>query len=165
MQYIQPFGGIALFSIIALSSLSLAGALFAETVAGPIPQEKVETKAADMPEELSLMVDFASILHIEGEMSAIAVGNPDIADASLADQKTVILTGRRAGITNIIALDVSGRILAEITVRVTSQKPNMVTVRRGTTIDSISCDSPNCSGTTGGLANPPAISAASDASS
>jgi Flp pilus assembly secretin CpaC len=162
MQYFQPYGAIIFSSFMAVSAISSAGAVLADPHAAPISQELAETT---MPQVLSLMVDFAGILHIDGEMTAIAVGNPEIADASLADKKTVILTGRTAGLTNIIALDASGAILADVTVRVTSQKPNVVTVRRGTTIETISCAAANCAGPTGEIAVPVEVSSTLETSS
>ncbi|WP_322893429.1 MULTISPECIES: pilus assembly protein N-terminal domain-containing protein [unclassified Yoonia] len=102
---------------------------------------------------LAVMVDFASVLRIEGSISAIAVGNSDIADASLADPNTLILTGRTVGTTNLIALDESGGVILDVMVRVGAQKPGMVTVRRGTQIQSTECNSANC-GTTSSDALP-----------
>ncbi len=162
MQYFQPFGAIVFSSIMAVSAISSASAALADPHASPISQEPSEMTRS---QELSLMVDFAGILHIDGEMTAIAVGNPEIADASLADQKTVILTGRTAGLTNIIALDASGAILANVTVRVTSQKPNVVTVRRGTTIETTSCAAANCAAPIGEIAVPIEVSSTSETSS
>lgn len=144
MQSHQPFRGITFCSLVALSGVFAAVALAAEPMRGGSPHNMLVSTESNAPRMLSLMVDFASILHIDGEMSAIAVGNPEIADASLADQRTVILTGRTAGITNLIALNDAGDVLANVTVRVTSQKPSGVVVRRGTQLQTDSCNSPSC---------------------
>lgn len=93
---------------------------------------------------LAVMVDFASVLRIEGSITAIAVGNSDIADASLADPNTLILTGRAVGTTNLIALDETGAVILDVMVRVGAQKPGMVTVRRGTEVQSNECNSASC---------------------
>ena len=93
---------------------------------------------------LRISVDFAAILHVEGGMSVIAVGNPAIADANLVNHRTVLVTGHMAGTTNVIALDDKGRILADVMVRVSAQKPGMVSVRRGTQVEVHSCISGLC---------------------
>lgn len=118
MQCHQSFGGIILPSLVAFSTVFSADALAAEPAQGRSPQKMLVSTETNVPRILSLMVDFASILHIDGEMSTIAVGNPEIAGASLADQRTVILTGRTAGITNLIALNDAGHVLVDVTVRV-----------------------------------------------
>ncbi len=96
--------------------------------------------------EVRLVIDFVGILYIEGGMNTIAVGNSDIAIASLADDRTVILTGRMPGTTNLIALDDAGRVIADVVVRVSSQKPGMVTVRRGMQMQAYDCGSGLCKG-------------------
>jgi hypothetical protein len=90
-------------------------------------------------QELRIIVDFAAILYIEGGMSVVAVGNPAIADANLVNQRTVIVSGLVPGTTNVVALDVAGRILAEVLVYVSSQKPGMVRERRGTQVKIRNC--------------------------
>ena len=96
--------------------------------------------------EVRLVIDFVGILHIEGGMNTIAVGNSDIATATLADERTVILTGRTPGTTNLIALDDAGRVIADVIVHVSSQKPGMVTVRRGMQMQAYDCGSGLCKG-------------------
>lgn len=96
--------------------------------------------------EVRLVIDFVGILHVEGGMNTIAVGNSDIAIATLTDDRTVILTGRTPGTTNLIALDDAGRIIADVIVRVSAQKPGMVTVRRGMQMQAYDCGSGLCKG-------------------
>ncbi|MGV8986626.1 MAG: pilus assembly protein N-terminal domain-containing protein [Cypionkella sp.] len=97
---------------------------------------------------LRVIVDFAAILHVEGGMSVIAVGNPAIADANLVNHRTLIVTGHMAGTTNVIALDDAGRVLADVLVRVSAQKPGMVNVRRGMQVEVYSCITGLCEVTT-----------------
>jgi Flp pilus assembly secretin CpaC len=133
---------LALYVVFA----SHAGA--AEPAGKKMLQPTALSTATSESSELSLIVDFANILQIEGEMSAIAVGNPEIADASMADQSTVILTGRAVGVTNFIAINDTGEVLVDVMLRVTSQKPGVVTVRRGMQLQSYTCTSSHCEGST-----------------
>lgn len=156
MQFQRRLAGIILSSILPASAAFAAGAVAPEPVQVAFSQSEpvpVDVRGHEN-REFPLVVDFAGILHIEGGMSAIAVGNPAIADASLADHRTVILTGRTAGTTNLIALDDGGRILANVMVRVSSQKPGTVTVRRGTQIQAYACTSALCEGSTSETVSP-----------
>ena len=103
------------------------------------PEVEQSSSGATNIGDLRIIVDFAAILHIEGGMSVIAVGNPAIADASLVNRSTLIVTGHLAGTTNVVALDDAGRVLADVLVRVSAQKPGMVNVRRGTQVEVYSC--------------------------
>lgn len=100
---------------------------------------------AAAPTLLSVMVDFATVLRIDADISAIAVGNAAIADANIVDPNTLILTGHTAGTTNLIAIDDKGTVVLDVMVRVGAQKPGMVTVRRGTQLETSECRSGNCS--------------------
>lgn len=152
MHFPKSFSGTT-FLLPAVLPIVFASHAFAVEPVRSTSQENSSVSAeATVPSELSLIVDFASILQIDGEMSAVAVGNPEIADASMADQRTVILTGRVAGVTNLIALNNAGQVLADVTVRVTSQKPGVVTVRRGTQVQTYSCTSAYCEGPAEGSA-------------
>lgn len=113
-----------------------------------LPQPAPVTPGTPAPEVnvLFLVVDFAGILQVEGDLAAIAVGNPKILDSSMANHHTVILTGLMAGTTNLIALDDAGAILADVVVHVGSQKPGTVTVRRGTQLRAYSCTAGLCEG-------------------
>ena len=127
MQNFQHLTGMALAAIVTLSGASGAGAEVLAVAFPPHAPATAASPAAQVPDAavtemrgLRLVVDFAAILHVEGGMSVVAVGNPAIADASLVNQRTVIVTGHLAGTTNVIALDEAGRVLADVRVHVTS---------------------------------------------
>lgn len=132
--------GIAVAAILAVPAAN------AEVlrVAFPPKQSADPVISAAAPREIRLVVDFAAILRVEGGMSVISVGNPAIANASLVNHSTVIVTGTMAGTTNLIALDDTGRVLADVLVRVGSRRPGMVTVRRGTDVEVHNCFSGLC---------------------
>lgn len=112
----------------------------------PQPEPAIPAASEQDVRVLFLVVDFAGILQVEGEMTAIAVGNPKIVDTSMANHRTVILTGLMAGTTNLIALNDAGAVLADVTIHVGSQKPGTVTVRRGTQMQAYSCTTGLCEG-------------------
>ncbi|MBQ2262944.1 MAG: pilus assembly protein N-terminal domain-containing protein [Loktanella sp.] len=145
MTFSIPLTGKILCAIIICNP----GAAIAETIPITFAEGSLSYQESTQPGILLLavMVDFASVLRIEGNISAIAVGNSGIADASLADPNTLILTGRTVGTTNLIALNEEGAVILDVMIRVGAQKPGMVTVRRGTEVQSKECNSANCGST------------------
>jgi Flp pilus assembly secretin CpaC len=73
----------------------------------------------------------------------VVVGNPLIADVSIQPGGQLVVTGKGYGVTNLIALDRSGRVLLEKTVEVQGPKEDVVVVYRGVERESYSC-TPNC---------------------
>src|ERR1700712_4213825 len=53
-------------------------------------------------EMLRVYMDHARILRLDRPVSKVIVGNAQVADATVADPKTIVLTGRNFGTTNIV---------------------------------------------------------------
>ncbi|HWT30958.1 MAG TPA: pilus assembly protein N-terminal domain-containing protein [Propylenella sp.] len=98
---------------------------------------------ASLASSLDLTIDFATILKLERPAATLIIGNPGIADASVQDEKTVILTGKTAGSTNLIVLDDKGEEVANLTVRVSSDIRQLTTVFYGSKRQTFSC-APTC---------------------
>lgn len=97
-------------------------------------------KAADV---IDVTLDQAKVLRLPDKTATIVVGNPAIADVTmLKKNKTIVLTGKGFGETNLIALDAQGKALGESLVRVTPAE-NVLVVQRGMNRQSYAC-SPNC---------------------
>ena len=88
--------------------------------------------AAAGAHELVLAVEHAEVVRLPAEASAVIVGNPSIADALVHDGRTLVVTGRLQGRTNVIALDRVGRIIYSREVAVTSPTSGQVALFRGT---------------------------------
>ncbi len=69
----------------------------------------------------------------------IVVGNPGIADASVGDEQTLVLTGKTAGTTNLIVLDANGAETVNSVVRVSSDIRQLTTVFYGVQRQTFSC--------------------------
>ena len=50
----------------------------------------------------------AKIVKLSRAADTIIIGNPEIADASVQDASTVVLTGKGFGVTNLVVLDEAG---------------------------------------------------------
>lgn len=96
--------------------------------------------ASDM---LTVQMDRARVMHIARPASTVILGNPAIADATIQDRQTLILTGRSFGITNLIVLDQDGQPVAEELLTVTAPDDRLVTIYTGSTRQSFSC-APDC---------------------
>jgi uncharacterized protein with PhoU and TrkA domain len=91
---------------------------------------------------IRLPVEHAEVVRLPAEASAVIVGNPSIADALVHDGRTLILTGRLQGRTNVIALDRVGRVIYSRDVAVTIGEGH-VALYRGSNRYTLAC-APNC---------------------
>jgi hypothetical protein len=99
--------------------------------------------ADEQPDQLTVVLDQAELLKLPERVSTVVVGNPMIADVSIQSGRTMVVTGKGYGSTNIIALDRGGAILMEKSVQVTGPRENVVFVYRGIDRESYSC-APKC---------------------
>jgi Flp pilus assembly secretin CpaC len=96
--------------------------------------------AADM---LDVTIDFARVLKLDRPAESLVIGNPGIADATVQDETTIVLTGKAAGTTNLIVLDEKGAEIANSTIRVSSNTQQLTTVFYGGERQTFSC-APTC---------------------
>jgi hypothetical protein len=83
-------------------------------------------------------------MHIERPADIVIIGNPAIADATIQDSQTLIITGHSFGTTNLILLDSEGKTIASELVSVGTQNDDIVTVYRRASRETFSC-TPDCS--------------------
>lgn len=114
--------------------LALAGSATDSAVAAP-----QETQA----ESVMVLVDHAKVVRLPEKAQTVIVGNPAIADVSVQRNGVMVVTGKSFGVTNLIALDGTGALLAESLVRVGAASDNVLTVQRGMERESYSC-TPTC---------------------
>lgn len=94
-------------------------------------------------EPVSVKVNMARILRINAPASTVIVGNPAVADVTIQDPQTLILTGKSFGQTNLIVLDAEGNPIADTLVEVVLDQANLVTVYMGSKRTSMAC-APEC---------------------
>lgn len=92
---------------------------------------------------VTVMIDHAKVIRLPEKTQTVIVGNPTIADVTTQKNGILIVTGKSYGITNLIALDGAGALLAESMIRVQAPVDAVVTVQRGLERESYSC-TPNC---------------------
>ena len=89
-------------------------------------------------ERLLVGVDRAQLMRIDVPVDTVIIGNPAIADASVYDQTTLIITGKSFGETNMIVLDSLGKIVREVDLSV-STPSDTLTVHKGSARLSYTC--------------------------
>ncbi len=92
---------------------------------------------------LRVYMDHARVLKLDRPVSKVIVGNSQVADATVADPKTIVLTGRAFGTTNIVLLDADGNAILDDRILVSIDEGNTVRVYRQTVRSVLSC-TPTC---------------------
>jgi len=117
----------------SLPRLLLALSL-AVLAASPLPA------LADNNEPISVKVNMARILRISAPAATVIIGNPGVADVTIQDPQTLILTGKSYGQTNLIVLDNAGNPVADTMVSVVQASPvDQVTVYLGAARTTLDC--------------------------
>ena len=96
-----------------------------------------------LAQAVNLTIDFAKIITLDRPAETIVIGNPGIADATVEDDKTIVMTGKTAGSTNLIVLDGEGKEIVNVVVRVSSDVRQLTTVFYGSQRQTYSC-APTC---------------------
>ncbi len=99
--------------------------------------------ASAQEDMLRVYMDHARVLKLDRPVSKVIVGNSKVADATVADSKTIVLTGRSFGTTNIVLLDGDGNAILDDRILVSIDEGNTVRVYRQTERSVLSC-TPNC---------------------
>ena len=116
----------------AACALFLAGSLMVPSLAS----------SQDYP-MIEVMVDRAKVMRVSRPAAMVIIGNPAIADATIKDSQTLIITGKQFGSTNLIVLDAEGEPIADELLSVSSALDNHVVVYRGAKRQTMSC-APKC---------------------
>nr|WP_321981659.1 pilus assembly protein N-terminal domain-containing protein [uncultured Cohaesibacter sp.] len=92
---------------------------------------------------IDVKVDRAKVMRVSRAASMVIIGNPAIADATIKDAQTLIITGKQYGTTNLIVLDAEGEPIADEILSVSSALDSNVVVYKGTDRFTLHC-TPNC---------------------
>lgn len=118
----------------AAAALSLAFAMVS-----PAPAAHAEEDAGI----LRVYMNSARVLKLDRPVSKVIVGNAEVADATVADSKTIVLTGRAYGTTNLVLLDADGNAIVDERILVSIDESSTVRVFKSTARTVLSC-TPNC---------------------
>jgi Flp pilus assembly secretin CpaC len=118
----------------AVTATGLAIALLLSALAGG---------AAADEDIMRVYMDHARVLKLDRPVSKVIIGNAAVADATVADARTIVLTGRSFGTTNLVLLDADGNAIVDERILVSIDEGNTVRVYRQTDRSVLSC-TPNC---------------------
>ena len=112
---------VAAFALAAVIGMSVVPA-YAETTA-----------------PVSVKVNMARILRISAPANTVIIGNPGVADVTIQDSQTLVLTGKSYGQTNMIVLDAQGNAIADTLIEVVQAQADIVTVYMGSARTTLAC--------------------------
>lgn len=94
---------------------------------------------------IRVLMNEARIVRLAHDADTVIVGNPAIADATVQDARTIVLTGKGFGITNLIILDRQGKQIVDDKVFVARNTERTMRVYREADVQTFFC-SPSCEG-------------------
>jgi Flp pilus assembly secretin CpaC len=92
---------------------------------------------------ISVNANMARVLRLSAPAATVIIGNPGIADVTIQDPKTLVLTGKNYGQTNLIVLDASGEPIADTLIEVVQLQAGTMTIYQGLDRRTVTC-SPVC---------------------
>ncbi len=101
------------------------------------------TQAAAANNDITVLMDQATLLRLERPAAEIVVGNPSIADVSVQSGKVLVLTGKSYGETNLIVVDADGKTIVSRRLIVQEPRAGFVTIYRGAAKETAHC-APYC---------------------
>lgn len=103
----------------------------------------------------SVAIDHTTRINLRSPAASVIVGNPAIADVTVVDERTLFLSGRGYGVTEVTVLDPLGRTIWSGEVVVTAPTQGAVSVYRGSAVTEMAC-AQSCSATARSAARPAA---------
>lgn len=85
-------------------------------------------------------VNRAKVVRLDQPAATVILGNPAVADALVQNRSMLIITGKSYGSTNLIVLDPAGETVEELILHVTAVDDGSVTIQKGATRLSFSCN-------------------------
>jgi Flp pilus assembly secretin CpaC len=92
---------------------------------------------------IEVTMNQAKIVKLSRAADTVVIGNPAIADASVQDASTIVLTGKGFGVTNLVVLDSDGSPIIDEQVTVVRQAASSVRIYRRAEVQTMSC-TPYC---------------------
>jgi hypothetical protein len=99
--------------------------------------------AAAFAASLGIPVNQSAYVTLAAPAHNIILGNPAIADVSVSDPRHLVVTGKGAGITNLIVTDAGGRTIFDRQIVVGSGSGDRVLLISGASLVRYAC-TPNC---------------------
>ncbi|MDF2369834.1 MAG: pilus assembly protein N-terminal domain-containing protein [Rhizobiaceae bacterium] len=99
--------------------------------------------AASADGTIKVELDYVRVIKLDRPVSRVIIGNAEIADATVSDPQTIIITGKRFGTTNLVILDQDGTAIVDERILVSMEDHNTMMVYRQADREIMSC-TPTC---------------------
>lgn len=99
----------------------------------------VEAAAQSRPIALPLAAGQAISLSLDSAIRDVVIGDPEVADVSLVNERTLVVLGKRSGVTSLLIYGPGGRPLTDRQVVVSEGGVGSVTVYRGAATSTYAC--------------------------
>jgi len=114
--------------------LRFSAALLALMVATPLTPAVAQEGAP-----ITVNANMARVLRLSAPAATVIIGNPGIADVTIQDPQTLILTGKNYGQTNLIVMDAAGTPVADTLIEVVQLQAGTMTVYQGMERTTVVC--------------------------
>ena len=101
---------------------------------------------------LTVELDHSARIQLAGSASSVIVGNPRIADVTVVNDRTLFVSGRGHGVTDVIVVDALGRTIYNGQISVIAPRDGQVRVWRGTQATEMACGAGCAPAVSGGQA-------------
>lgn len=119
--------------------LSLAIAAVATLSGASAGAQTLPAVPASATTDLPVAAGQASYVNLGGAVRDIVVGDPSVADVSVVNDRTLVVLGKRPGVTSLLAFGAGGRALADRQIVVSENGGGAVTVYRGASASNYAC--------------------------
>ena len=89
---------------------------------------------------IEVVLNQAKVLKMSRPASTVVIGNPEVADATVHDSTTIVLTGQGFGRTNLVVLDGAGMPILDEQIAVRRDNDSTLRVYRRSVIETLSCE-------------------------
>ena len=92
---------------------------------------------------IRVVLNHAKVVKLSQPAATVIIGNPEIADATVRDAQTLVLTGHGFGQTNLVILDAGGNPILDERIAVSRENGSALRIYRQANIETLSCE-PYC---------------------
>jgi Flp pilus assembly secretin CpaC len=128
---------VSAFATAFCAALAASGALMT------LPAKAAEP--AIVEDGIQVVLNQAKIVKLTKDATTIVIGNPEIVDATVQDARTIVLTGKGFGVTNLVILDPDGAPVVDQSVFVSRNDEKTLRIFRRSKMQTLSC-TPMCEG-------------------
>ncbi len=113
------------------------------TISGAATADQMISTSENSDSIIKVTLNQATLIRLEDRISDAIVGNPAIADITMQNGKSFVLTGKSYGRTNLMLMNKSGELIFNRSIHVDDDLKNIVRIQRGNLRVSYTC-TPQC---------------------